>query len=204
MSCILPYKLGITGGIGSGKSYISQLLIEYGVPVFDTDSRAKELTVQHPDIRQELIALLGKEIYIGECLNKRMLADYLFANNENAKRINQIIHPRVKTAFQKWIAEKASEGVEVVGMESAILFESGFDSCVDGVLSVVAPLEVRITRVMKRDGVLRSEVERRISAQISDKQRSEKSDFILDNDGRNPVEPYIERILEMIQRRIRR
>ena len=147
-------KIGITGGIGSGKSYVSHLLEKAGIPVYDTNgnTEAKKLTLLYPRIREGLLALRGEEVYKADgSLNKPVLASYLFASAENAGRVNRIIHPCVHEDFQQWADRQAASGTEVVAMESAILFELGFPAIVDYVVMVYAPLELRITRAMQRD-----------------------------------------------------
>ncbi|WP_415955071.1 dephospho-CoA kinase [Phocaeicola coprophilus] len=189
-------KLGITGGIGSGKSYVSRLLESWGIPVYDTDREAKRLTLTHPEIRRELIALLGEEVYYGQQLNKTLLAGYLFASRAHAERVNHIIHPRVYEDFLLWADGLKQQGRELVGMESAILFESGFDRAVDRVLMVYAPLEIRISRAMERDGVPEERVRERIAAQMDEELKCKRADFILTNDGINPVEPQLRQIIQ--------
>lgn len=152
-------KIGITGGIGSGKSYVSHLLEEAGIPVYDTDTEAKKLTLSHPRIREGLLVLLGEDVYKADgSLNKPVLASYLFASTENAGRVNRIIHPCVYEDFQQWADRQAASGTEVVAMESAILFESGFHTAVDYVVMVYAPLELRITRAMQRDAATEAQI----------------------------------------------
>lgn len=189
-------KLGITGGIGSGKSYVSRLLESWGIPVYDTDWEAKRLTLTHPEIRRELIALLGEKVYCGQQLNKTLLAGYLFASRAHAERVNHIIHPRVYEDFLLWADGLKQQGRELVGMESAILFESGFDRAVDRVLMVYAPLEIRISRAMERDGVPEERVRERIAAQMDEELKCKRADFILTNDGINPVEPQLRQIIQ--------
>ncbi len=189
-------KLGITGGIGSGKSYVSRLLESWGIPVYDTDREAKRLTLTHPEICRELIALLGEEVYCGQQLNKTLLAGYLFASRAHAERVNHIIHPRVYEDFLLWADGLKQQGRELVGMESAILFESGFDRAVDRVLMVYAPLEIRISRAMERDGVPEERVRERIAAQMDEGLKCKRADFILTNDGINPVEPQLRQIIQ--------
>lgn len=189
-------KLGITGGIGSGKSYVSRLLESWGIPVYDTDREAKRLTLTHPEIRRELIALLGEEVYCEQQLNKTLLAGYLFASRAHAERVNHIIHPRVYEDFLLWADGLKQQGRELVGMESAILFESGFDRAVDRVLMVYAPLEIRISRAMERDGVPEERVRERIAAQMDEELKCKRADFILTNDGINPVEPQLRQIIQ--------
>ena len=176
-------KLGITGGIGSGKSYVSRLLIERGIPVFDCDAQAKQLTNSNPAIRSGLIGLLGSEVYLPTGLNKPILAAYLFASKENAAKINAIIHPCVREAFRIWAAEREAEGMRLIAMESAILYESGFNEEVDKVMMVYAPLEVRCSRVIARDHTTMEAVRKRIAAQMSDDDKCKVADFLIENDG---------------------
>ncbi len=173
-------RLGITGGIGSGKSYVSHLLnIHFGIPVYECDTEAKRLNNEDPLIREALIRLVGPEVYDKDGLVKPVLAEYLFANSENALQVNSIIHPAVGRDFLRWCKE---QDAEIVGMESAILFESGFYANVDKVLFVEAPLEVRIQRAIRRDGLLREQVEARIAQQDSVSAK-EQADFVIENDG---------------------
>ena len=130
-------RIGITGGIGSGKTYVSHLLQSLGVPVYDSDSRAKQLTVADAGIRQGLMALLGEQVYRHGKLNKDLLASYLFASRENADRVNAVIHPVVFRDFDRW-CEQAGTGL--VGLGGAIPFESGFDRHTGYVWVVSGPL----------------------------------------------------------------
>ena len=175
--------LGVTGGIGSGKSFVSNLLKERGVPVFDCDSQAKRLTVEDESIRRDLVALLGSDVYTAEGLNKPLMASYLFASKDNASRINGIIHPRVRQALREWFLKQSAAGVEIAAMESAILFESGFATEVDRVLMVQAPVEIRCARVIARDHTTLDQVKRRIDSQLSDAEKSQRVDYIIENDG---------------------
>lgn len=171
--------LGITGGIGSGKSYISSLLREkMNVSVYDCDAEAKRLICEDYTVRQKLSELVGVNIYEDGKLQKQMLADFLFASQENAQMMNSVVHPAVKKDFLQWVRQQHDE---VVAMESAILYESGFDGTVDKVLFVSAPLELRIQRVMHRDGCTRQQVEARINMQQSEAQRG-KADYVIEND----------------------
>lgn len=171
--------LGITGGIGSGKSYISSLLREkMNVSVYDCDAEAKRLICEDYTVRQKLSELVGVNIYEDGKLQKQMLADFLFASQENAQMMNSVVHPAVKKDFLQWVRQQHDE---VVVMESAILYESGFDGTVDKVLFVSAPLELRIQRVMHRDGCTRQQVEARINMQQSEAQRG-KADYVIEND----------------------
>lgn len=192
-------KLGITGGIGSGKSFVSRCLKEgFSVQVYDTDREAKRLMLEHEGIRADLIALLGEEVYTAAGLNKPLLAAYIFSSPENAQKVNAIVHPRVKEDFRNWAFRQEQTGCQLVGVESAILFESGFDREVDKTLTVSAPLELRIARVMERDRVGREQVLERITAQISDEERNRLSDFSVENAETSDIHAQLVRILSAL------
>ncbi len=178
-------RIGLTGGIGAGKSYVAQqLTAQYGIPVYDCDREAKHLMVTSPVIRQQLTALLGTEVYLPDGqLNKRLIADYLFANEKHQRAVNAIVHPAVKADFRQWATEQEQAGVPAVGIESAILVEAGFTDLADKVIVVEAPLALRLQRVMKRDGATEEEVRARMARQISDEERRQAADFIIVNDG---------------------
>ena len=185
-------RIGITGGIGSGKTYVSRMLEDLGVPVYDSDSRAKQLTVTESAIREGLVALLGEQVYLGENLNKELLASYLFASQEHAARVNAVVHPVVFRDFDSWCEQMETE---IVGLESAILFESGFHSHTDFVCVVSAPLELRICRAMKRDKCSRTSIEARIRTQIDEFERVKRADYVIVNDGIQPLIPQLEKML---------
>lgn len=191
-------KFAITGGIGSGKSYVSSLLEERGIPIYNADLESKRLTVQDEGIRKELVALLGEDIYQGATLNKPLLASYLFANSDNAVKVNSIIHPRVKDDFRRWV--ESQKDVPLVGLESAILYESGFDDVVDQVVMVYAPEAVRLQRAMKRDNATEEQVRARMSAQMDDKEKRSKADFVLMNDGIMPLDVQLDDLVRFLKK----
>ncbi len=192
--------IGITGGIGSGKSYVSNLLRQkFGIPVYDCDKEAKRLTAEDEEIRQRLIALVGPEVFAGGGLNKQLLADYLFADVEHASAVNAIIHPVVLKDFVEWSmvlprqqslpgAGASGNGQcsmfngqwSMVGLESAILYESGFNASVDYVLFVDAPEDVRLRRAMLRDNASEAQIRARMKMQRPELHRLQ-ADFIIDN-----------------------
>lgn len=186
-------KIGITGGIGSGKSVIASLLELSGVPVYIADTESKRLTETSPVIREKLTALFGETLYKAERLDKKLLASLIFGNPERLKQVNAIIHPEVNRHFQAW-AEK--QNTPLCAIESAILFESGFNRVVDVSLMVYAPMEVRIRRVLERDAVSREEVVRRISSQLPDEVKKEKSDYVIFNDDRQALLPQVAAFLD--------
>lgn len=185
----MTIKIGITGGIGSGKSVVSRLLEIMGVPVYISDSEAKRLTQTDRTIREGLTGLLGEDVYAGGMLNKPLLASYLFGSPEHARQVNGIIHPRVKEDFRIWARRHADS--RIVGIESAILIEAGFASEVDKIVLVYAPEEVRIRRAVARDASSREAIRRRIASQMSDEKKREQADFVIVNDGETPLIPQV-------------
>lgn len=189
-------RFGVTGGIGSGKSYVLRLLAERGIPVYDSDSEAKRLMLVDAGIREGLTGLLGNDVYLpdGE-LNKPLISAYLFASVQNAERINAIVHPRVKAGFNRWASEQKAP---IVALESAILFESGFEDVVDFVVTVCAPIEVRMYRVQERDGATEAQVRKRMAAQMDDEEKCKRSDFVILNDGNKPLDIQIDDLLQIL------
>lgn len=157
-------KLAITGGIGSGKSHVARQMTELlAIPVYDSDSKAKQLNEESSVIRSGLVEMVGTDVYDADGrLNRQRLAAFLFANEENARRVNALIHPVVKEDFLRWAAEQTAP---IVAIETALLAESGIDKLVDRVIRVDAPLETRISRAMQRDGVAREKVLERMARQ---------------------------------------
>jgi dephospho-CoA kinase len=190
-------SIAITGGIGSGKTFVSNLLKERGIPIYNSDDEAKRLMVSDEGIRRDLMALLGEEAYQGEALNKPLLASYLFADAGNAARINAIVHPRVRADFSRWLAEH--QDVEVAGLECAILYEAGFENTVDKVVMVYAPESLRIERAMKRDNATESQIRARIAAQMDDEEKSRRSDYVIYTDGRFSVEEQLSDLIKHLK-----
>lgn len=178
-------KLGITGGIGSGKSTISKVLSLIGVPVYIADEESKKLTATSPIIRQKLIDAFGENLYEGTKLNKALLASYIFNDTEKLKTANKIIHPEVEKHFQEWLV--IHKDYPIVGHEAAILFESGLSSLMDKVLMVYAPKEIRIQRVLKRDNTTRQQILDRMDKQMSDEEKAKLSDYVITNDGETSI-----------------
>ena len=171
-------SIGITGGIGCGKSYISKVLsADFGIPVYDCDKEAKRLTASSGEIRRQLVSLVGPDVYDASGLNRQRLADYIFADAGHAQRAGAIIHPAVLKDFHAW-AEKQQQ--PIVALESAILFESGFNRHVDYVLFVDAPEGTRLRRAMQRDSATEAQVRTRMKMQQPEQYRS-LADFIIDN-----------------------
>lgn len=189
-------KIGITGGIGSGKSVVASLLNLYGIPVYIADTESKKLTVTSPIIKEQLINLFGEDIYTEQGLNKKLLASHIFGKPECLKQVNAIIHPEVNRHFLEW-AE--SQSTEFCAIESAILFESGFNKMVDKSIMVYAPQELRIRRALQRDNVSREEVIKRINSQLPDETKKEWSDYVIHNDNQQALLPQIEKFLSNLR-----
>ena len=183
-------KIGITGGIGSGKSYICQRLKTRGIEVYDCDSAAKRLIRTSDSIRRQLTQLIGEDTYIGESLNKVAVARFLLASESNAHAIDHIVHPAV---FQDFM----DSGMQ--WMESAILYESGINKLVDRVIVVTAPLEIRIQRVMQRDSITRENVEQWMQRQWSQEEVRKRADYEIVNDGIADIDAQIDIIQEKIK-----
>jgi dephospho-CoA kinase len=189
-------KIGITGGIGSGKSIIATLLSMHEIPVYIADEESKRLAATSPIIKERLIALFGNNMYTDKGLDKALLASYIFNNPEYLKQVNAIIHPEVNKHFTQWVKKSNRK---ICAMESAILFESGFDSIVDIRLMVYAPLELRISRVLKRDNSTQEEIIRRINNQLSDETKKECSDYVILNDDIHALIPQVNKFLSEIR-----
>lgn len=187
-----PSVLGITGGIGSGKSVVSQCLDIMGIPVYNCDNEAKRLNNTHPTIRKELCELVGKDLYPDGILDKASLAAYLFASPEHAAQVNAIVHPTVMDDFQQW---KSRQDSPWVGIESAILYESNFAHLADKVIAVYAPEQLRIARARRRDNAPAEAIRQRIARQMKDEEKCKLADFTLYNDDNHPLLPQILDIL---------
>ena len=185
------YKVGLTGGIGSGKSTVAELLNIRGVAIYDSDSRAKELMNGNEALREALIAAFGAECYTDAGLNRAWLAERVFGNKAELERLNAIVHPAVMRDFAAW-AETA-EGDYVV-MESAILLEAGLESHVDVVVAVMAPKELRLQRAMQRDGATEAQIEERMRNQMSDDERTERAKYAIVNIDLDELEEDVEQL----------
>lgn len=185
------YKIGVTGGIGSGKSTVCELLRDRGVAVYDSDSRAKQLMAESEALREQLIAAFGAECYNAEGLNRTFLASKVFGNEEALQQLNSIVHPAVRADFQAWAEQQSSP---YVVLESAILFEAGFETEVDATLAVMAPMPMRLERTMARDGVDKESVMRRMEHQLSDDELHRRASRTIVNINREYLEGDIEQL----------
>jgi len=173
-------SIGLTGGIGSGKSLVADFFRFLGIPVYTADVEAKRLMVTSELIRESLIEAFGESVYLetGE-LNRPELAKIIFKDTEALKKVNSIVHPQVRQDYQKWL-QKHTQASYVI-QESAILFDTGLYKNFDKIITVIADAEIRIQRVMKRDGCSKESVLERMSKQISEQEKIERSDFVIYN-----------------------
>lgn len=186
-------KLAITGGIGSGKSVVSEILRLYGIPVYIADDESKRLTESSDDIREKLTEKFGNNIYEGGKLNKPLLASIIFNDKEKLKTVNSIIHPVVRADLSDWLESYADS--KIIASESAILFESGFNAMFDKVITVYTPLEIRIKRIMSRNNTSYDNAKQRIESQMPDEEKVKLSDFVIDNSGNISLIQQIESVL---------
>ena len=191
-------KLAIVGGIGSGKSVVSRMLGIMGVPVYDCDSRAKELMVRDPRIVKELKRMFGDECYDADGgLNRGYLASCIFVDERNTKRVNALVHPVVKADFCSWAQ---GQSAPVVAVETALLYESGMADAVDKTLLVWTDKETAVTRTMSRSGMSRELVLNRMAKQMSTDDLLLLTDHAIYNGGSNAVMPAVVELLDGLQR----
>ncbi len=189
-------KVGITGGIGSGKSMVGKILETMGCPVFYSDDQAKQLSDTDPKIREDLINLFGPEVYTESGLNRPFLAERIFGNEELRQQVNQIIHPRVREAFDEFSRNQSSP---YVFNEAAILIETGAHESFDSMVLVSAPEDIRIKRILERDNADVESIKQRISKQWTDDQKRPHADYEIINDGEKPLLEQVEKLIYHLQ-----
>jgi dephospho-CoA kinase len=188
-------KVGITGGIGSGKTLVSKVIESMGYPVFNSDYAAKKCLNTDPEVRAALVSICGEEIYSGATLNRALFAKKIFSNDQVLKSVNAIIHPRVRTAFNQFCTSSTSD---LIFNEAAILIETGAYKNLDCIILVTAPEQLRLKRVMKRDGVTEEEVKLRMEKQWYDTRKQTFSDFRIINDNSQPVLSQVEQCISQL------
>ncbi len=183
------YLLGVTGGIGSGKTLVCSILEKLGIPVYCADSEAKRLMNNDLDLAREIKELLGEEAYQGSSLNNGFVAERVFGDSALLAKLNGLVHPAVRKDFAAWVL--LQKNVPYVIEEAAILFESGSGDFLDGSVLVYAPVELRIKRVMERDGVDEASVRRRMSHQMDEEEKMKLADHIIYNDENKMLLPQV-------------
>ncbi|MGJ1408770.1 dephospho-CoA kinase [Sphingobacterium thalpophilum] len=181
-------KIGITGGIGSGKTFICRLFQMLGVPVYNADEEAKKLMNTDSRIREKLVAQFGQAVYKDGQLDRAFLARVVFSDAQKLQILNSIVHPIVIQEAKDWAArQKTRYSLK----EAALLFESGSYKELDYTILVTAPLDLRVQRVMHRDGMTEQQVRERISKQLSDEEKLQLTDFVIVNNGITPLLPQV-------------
>ncbi len=188
-------KIGITGGIGSGKSVVSEIFHLYGVPLYNADQEAKKLNDTSPFIRAQLTLQFGEDLYVGGRLDRKKLASIIFHDDQKLSIVNSIIHPQLALHFTEWCRKR--EHYPVVILDAALLIEAGFNQFVNEVIIVQAPKELRISRVMQRDGVSRSEVEARMNSQLPEEVKLRYANHVITNDN---IHSLIRQVSELMIR----
>ena len=188
--------IGLTGGIGSGKTTIANFFAEKGVPVYIADQEAKKL-MDSDAIKKAVLDIFGSSVFENNTIVRSKLAEIVFNDQKKLEELNQIVHPAVRSHFRNWVEENFHQ--EILLYESAILFESGHYKDFDYIISVIAPLESRIARVLERDNTNRESVLSRIKTQFTDAERINKSDFLIDNINLSDAKVKVEEILNFLK-----
>jgi dephospho-CoA kinase len=191
--------IGITGGIGSGKTTVCKILSVFNIPVYYADVRAKELYDEDVEMKEKVIELLGKSVYTKDGLSRAEVAGKVFNDKALLQQLNAIVHPAVERDFIKW-TESHSDATIVV-KEAAILFENGGYKKMDFNVLITAPEQLRIDRVMKRDGVSEEQVKARISNQWPDEEKIPLADFVIKCDEHNLVIPQVMEVKGKVESR---
>lgn len=188
--------VGITGGIGTGKSTICRILGIMGYPVFYSDEAAKEILSSNLDVRNQIIELFGSQVYLGSNPNKEYLAQMVFNDAKKLEQLNQIVHPAVRNHFTAW---SKNQNATLVFNEAAILFESGSYKNFSKTILVTSPTELRIERLLKRDETTIEKIKSRMQNQWSDDQKIPLADFVITNDEHSLIIPQVLEILKKLK-----
>ena len=181
-------RIGLTGGIGSGKSTVAKIFETLGVPVYNADEEAKKMMNSDEELKASLINNFGAETYKDGLLDRKYLAAIVFNDDHKLELLNSLIHPATIRDASEWIKKQNSP---YVIKEAALIFEAGAADMLDLVIGVSAPHELRIKRVMNRDGVSREEVLKRMSSQLDDEVKMKRSDFVITNDEKSLIIPQV-------------
>ena len=188
----MPKRIGITGGIGAGKSAVSKIIESMGFPVFNSDDEAKKIINFNPEVKAELISLFGKSLYCDIGIDRKKLAELIFNNPSMREKVNQIVHPKVREAFANFVLASSSE---LVFNEAAILFETGAYKQFDATVLITCPLDLRMERLVARDNSSREEIEARMNAQWADDKKEKLASYTIVNDEKKPLINQIEKVI---------
>ena len=190
-----PLTIGLTGGIGSGKSTIAKVFNSLGVPVFNSDLEAKKIIDNDSEVINAIKNEFG-EVYINGALDSKRIAKIVFNDKKVLNKLNEIVHPKVKDVFDQWVELHKNEKILI--KEAAILIEIGAYQELDKIILVIAPEKLRIERVVNRDGVNLKDVTRRVASQLSDEEKMKLSDYIINNDDKHLVIPQVLKIYNQL------
>ena len=172
-------KVGLTGGIGSGKTTVAKIFKQLGVPTYLSDDRAKDLMLNNQFLRESLISLFGDNVIVNGFLNRSYISSKVFDNPNELIKLNALVHPFVQRDFDVW---SASQSTNYIIKEAAIIFETGGDKLLDKILLVESPKYLKIPRIILRDTITETEIHKRMSKQFSDSQKRKSADYIIKND----------------------
>jgi dephospho-CoA kinase len=190
-------KVGITGGIGSGKSFICTIIEKLGYPVFYSDKEAAKLMNNNPELILKIQELIGLKAYVDNQINKEEISKFIFKDETNRTKLNRIVHPYVFDSFNKWNSQFSEN--DIVFNESALLFETGSYSRFDKVILITAPIEKRIDRIKKRDKFSEKEIIKRINSQLADQDKIKLADYVILNDEEELLLPKINNLLQELK-----
>ena len=174
-------KVGLTGGIGSGKTTVSNFLLEYGIPVYNSDSLGKKLMNTNLELINDIVNIFGESVYNNGILNTNLLSSIVFSDAEKIKQLNNLVHPKVAEDFKQWIRKNNNQPILV--KEAAILIESGAYLDMDKIILVISKKSNRINRVSKRDNSDLESIEKRINFQLTDDEKIKYADYIIENNS---------------------
>ncbi|MFQ3332189.1 MAG: dephospho-CoA kinase [Flavobacteriales bacterium] len=189
-------KIGLTGGIGAGKTYVSKIFLKMGIPIFNADEQAKKCMVDDANLKAAVQLAFGEKMYLKGVLQKEELAKIVFNNTEALAELNALVHPIVKQKFEDWCSLQSTS---MVIKEAAILFESDAHLALDSVVCVSAPEKLRIERVQKRDGSSVEQIQSRMSKQMPQTEKEELADFIIVNDQVQLLLPQVLAIIKEME-----
>ena len=189
-------KIGLTGGIGVGKTYVSKIFEQMGIPIFNSDEQAKRCMVEDVNLIDDVKLTFGENIYLRGILQKEVLANIVFKNSNALTKLNALVHPIVKKKFEDWCNMQSTS---LVIKEAAILFESDSHLDLDAVICVSAPESLRITRLKKRDGCSDMDLKNRMKKQMNQVQKEELADFVIINDEETLLLPQIVNFLKEME-----
>ena len=196
---VLPYIVGLTGGIGSGKTTVANFFKELGVPIYIADDEAQKLMLESSLLKSELISLFGPKVYENGQLNKLLISESIFKDKTTLKAINNIVHPVVAIHFNKWLGLQESP---YVIKEAAIFFENGSYKSLDAIITVVAPEECKIRRIMQRDIKSKKQIKAIMNNQWSDKKKIKMSDFVIENTNLKQTKLFVKEIHEKLLKKL--